>query len=80
VKQQQQAATAGILSPILEQAAASQAGLAQPASSQPPSAYLIASNPQWGAGYGGPLGFQLVPPLSGSIVKVLESTLTRGIE
>jgi hypothetical protein len=64
----------------LEQAAASQAGLAQPASSQPPSAYLIASNPRWGAGYGGPLGFQLVPPLSGSIVKVLESTLTRGIE
>ena len=68
----------------MEQAAASQAGLAglaQPgASSQPRSAYLAASNPWWGASYEGPLGFRLVLPLSGLIVKVLESTLTSGIE
>ena len=84
MKQQQQAAAAGILSQNLEQAAASQAGLAglaQPgASSQPRSAYLAASNPWWGASYGGPLRSRLVMPLSGSMVQVLESTLTSGIE
>ena len=79
MKQQQE-----ILSQNLEQAAASQAGLAgldQPgASSQLRYAYLTASNPRWDASSGGRLGYRLVLPLSGSMVEVLESILTTGIE